>query len=139
MTTRDLNENPITNLEVFLNTRYNTAHDLLATDVDAAERIFISLLQQSRLPLWKRAQCNLLLASIGSELTDAPAYLNDARHAFALYKEGRVAQPDTAKMTDMEERFDEVEKDIAERVQVSHEQGSGQSGQAGDEEIGHKH
>lgn len=107
---------PITNLENYLNTRYNSAHDLLETDARAAERILLQLLNEPRLPLWKRAQCNMILACISEG--GGARYLEDARHVLALFKDSLSQEPEPplqAKISAMEEKFNEIEQDIVHR------------------------
>ncbi|KAK5678135.1 hypothetical protein LTS10_009304 [Elasticomyces elasticus] len=92
----------VTNLDVYLNTHYNTAHDLLETDPEAAERMFASLLQNPLLPLWKRTQCNGILACISEDPDEALLYLND----------GRLVLADIAAM---KQHFDEQEQELKQR------------------------
>ncbi|KAK5722732.1 hypothetical protein LTR15_005965 [Elasticomyces elasticus] len=107
----------VTNLEVYLNTRYNTAHDLLETDAEAAERMFVSLLQNPHLPLWKRTQCNGILACISEDPNEALSYLHDARYVLGLFEErlAIVTEPWTAKIAAMKQQFDEQEQELKQR------------------------
>ncbi|KAK4901286.1 hypothetical protein LTR27_001844 [Elasticomyces elasticus] len=100
----------VTNLEVYLNTRYNTAHDLLETDPEAAERMFASLLQNPHLPLWKRAQCNGILACISED----PDLFED--------RLARVTEVWTVKIVAMKEHFNELEQELEQRLDIATEQ-----------------
>ncbi|KAK3619017.1 hypothetical protein LTR56_021367 [Elasticomyces elasticus] len=114
----------VTNLEVYLNTRYNTAHDLLETDPEAAERMFASLLQNPHLPLWKRAQCNGILACISGDPEEALLYLRDARHVLGLFEDrlARVTEVWTVKIVAMKEHFNELEQELEQRRDIATEQ-----------------
>ena len=103
-------------LERFLNSRFNTARGLLATDADAAEEIFIELLHEPQLAHWMRVQCNIIFACIADDVEVAAIYLLDARDVLAYFKEGRThLQPDPLQtdIAQMEEGFEEVEQEIA--------------------------
>ncbi|KAK1094315.1 hypothetical protein LTR48_000614, partial [Friedmanniomyces endolithicus] len=109
---------PTPNLEHFFVEHYKTAHSLLLSDVPAAKRIFADLLENPRLPLFIRTQCNAILAQLTGDIGAADLYLLDARHVLGLFKESRSPpSPDPlgADIRDMEESFEEIERDIAYR------------------------
>ena len=125
MPPRDLNTHPVTNLERFLVTRYRNAHELLETDVDAAEHGLLSLLTEPRLPIWIRAQCNMLLAAITEEYGEAMRYLGDARPCLQLFRERHDEV--TPRMLQMEKDLDGIEEEIEgkrvpvwERIDTTH-------------------
>lgn len=110
MAQRDLITQPITNTERFLNTKYSNAHALLQTDADTAETLLLELLQEPRLPLWKRAQCNMILASISEDYATARAYLVDARDVLDLY---HAATPEDASQVEaMKHDIAQVAEDV---------------------------
>lgn len=119
------------NLEHYLNYHFDWAHHMLQTDVDRAECMFIKLLRYPYLPLWKRTQCNFVLASISEETSDAIRYLADARHMLSLYEQGCNARPDPleAKILKMHEQLDKVSRQIAERINGPSESGSASVGE----------
>ncbi|KAK4542898.1 hypothetical protein LTR36_006087 [Oleoguttula mirabilis] len=103
----------ITNLARLYKHRYDTAHDLLETDVAAARRGFTALLTEHQLALWMRVQCNSILGYIASTVEEADHYLTDARHVLHLYTEGcSKPDPDVAAM---EETLEDVARDIQHR------------------------
>ncbi|KAI7282254.1 hypothetical protein KC345_g3602 [Hortaea werneckii] len=122
MPQRDLNTHPVTNLERFLVTRYRNAHELLETDVDAAEQGLLSLLTEPRLPTWIRAQCNMLLAAITEEYSEAMGFLRDARTSLQLFRERHDEA--TPRMLQMEKDLDGIEVEIEERKETGFRSGS---------------
>ncbi|KAI6791897.1 hypothetical protein KC363_g4569 [Hortaea werneckii] len=122
MTARNLNISPVTNLERFLVTRYRSAHALLETDADAAEQALLVLLQEPRLPLWMRVQCNLILAGITEDYNEAMCYLRDARTSLRLFKERY--DEETPLVLQMEEALDGIEVEIEERKETGFQSGS---------------
>ncbi|KAI7331522.1 hypothetical protein KC315_g5094 [Hortaea werneckii] len=122
MAPRDFTSRPVTNLERFLVTRYRNAHELLETDVDAAEQELLSLLNEPRLPIWIRAQCNMLLAAITEEYNDAMRYLRDARTSLRLFRERQNEV--TPRILSMERDRDGIEEDIEKRKETGFQSGS---------------
>ncbi|KAI7223816.1 hypothetical protein KC343_g7396 [Hortaea werneckii] len=122
MPPRNLNTHPVTNLERFLVTRYRNAHELLETDVDAAEQGLLSLLTEPRLPIWMRAQCNMLLAAITEEYSEAMSFLRDARTSLQLFRERHDEV--TPRMLQMEKDLDGIEEEIEERKETGFRSGN---------------
>ncbi|KAI7258652.1 hypothetical protein KC343_g5129 [Hortaea werneckii] len=122
MPPRNLNTHPVTNLERLLVTRYRNAHELLETDVDAAEQGLLSLLNEPRLPIWMRAQCNMLLAGITEEYGEAMRYLGDARTSLQLFRERHDEV--TPRMLQMEKDLDGIEEEIEERKETGFRSGN---------------
>ncbi|KAI6825004.1 hypothetical protein KC340_g11352 [Hortaea werneckii] len=122
MAPRDFKAHPVTNLERFLVTRYKNAHELLETDVNSAEQELLSLLHEPRLPLWIRAQCNMLLAGLTEEYSEAMCYLRDARGSLSLFKE--TQDEVTPRMLQMEKDLDGLEVEIEERKDTGFQSGS---------------
>ncbi|KAI7200850.1 hypothetical protein KC316_g4196 [Hortaea werneckii] len=122
MAPRDPTTHPVTNLERFLVTRYRNAHELLETDVAAAEQELLGLLNEPRLPLWIRAQCNMLLAGLTEEYSKAMCYLRDARGSLSLFKE--TQDEVTPRMLQMEKDLDGIEVEIEERKDTGFQSGS---------------
>ncbi|KAI6821413.1 hypothetical protein KC367_g2437, partial [Hortaea werneckii] len=122
MAPRDFKTHPVTNLERLLVTRYQNAHELLETDVNSAEQELLSLLHEPRLPLWIRAQCNMLLAGLTEEYSEAMCYLRDARDSLSLFKE--TQDEVTPRMLQMEKDLDGIEAEIEERRDTGFQSGS---------------
>ncbi|KAI7197913.1 hypothetical protein KC316_g3664 [Hortaea werneckii] len=122
MAPRDLTTHPVSNLERFLVTRYRNAHELLETDVDAAEQELLGLLNEPRLPIWIRAQCNMLLAAITEEYNEAMRYLRDARTSLRLFRERQNEV--TPRILSMERDLDGIEEDIERRKETGFQSGS---------------
>ena len=95
--------------------RYENARQLLFTDPDAAELAFKELLLEHQMPLWRRVQCNGILAEMTEHAEDADKYLAEARQ-FLAFVRTRLPEPewdgDIAKMAD---HLDEVSGGIEER------------------------
>ena len=122
----------VTNFERFIHQRYEHAHALLASDPDGAETIFVELLEEPKLPLWTRTQCNACLAFLADDVHTASRYLADGRHVLDLYKQSRSEQLESmqADLTAIEDSLDEAGRDIAYRkAHPEEEDGS-------DEEVG---
>ncbi|KAK3116374.1 hypothetical protein LTR53_003344 [Teratosphaeriaceae sp. CCFEE 6253] len=110
---------PYPNLERSIIDRYNAAQAFLATDAEAAERIFLELLNEPRLPLWIRTQCNVNLALLTDDLSAAPLYLLDARHALDLYEAANAeswSESVTSNVANMKAAFTTVDDRIAYRL-----------------------
>ncbi|KAI7552203.1 hypothetical protein KC331_g2047 [Hortaea werneckii] len=124
MVPRDLAIHPVTNLEhfLFLVRRFNNAQGLLDTDVDAAEQELLGLLNEPRLPIRIRAQCNMLLAAITEEHNEATRYLRDARTSLRLFRERHSEA--TPRILPMERDLDGIEEDIQKRKETGYRSGS---------------
>ncbi|KAI7160084.1 hypothetical protein KC349_g3705 [Hortaea werneckii] len=124
MAPRHLAIHPVTNLEhfLFLVRRFNDAQGLLDTDVDAAEQELLGLLNEPRLPIRIRAQCNMLLAAITEERNEATRYLRDARTSLRLFR-GRHNEV-TPRTLSMERDLDGIEEDIQKRKETGFRSGS---------------
>ncbi len=110
---------PTPNLERSFVERYKIAHGLLLDDVPEAKKIFSDLLENPRLPLFIRTQCNSILAQL-TNIDAAALYLLDARHVLSLLKESRsldLPSPDPfgEDIRSMEHTLEEIERDIAYR------------------------
>ncbi|KAK5712628.1 hypothetical protein LTR17_017881 [Elasticomyces elasticus] len=131
---------PYANLQRFLLGRYKTAYDLLSSDPVAAERIFIELLQEARLPIWVRIQCNGNLAFLADDISAAQSYLADARHTLSLFIEGRtppVPDPLEAGLQGIEDMFSEAQADIAYRLEHPEEEDEPQEESYRNDEVEH--
>ncbi|KAK3074666.1 hypothetical protein LTR53_002744 [Teratosphaeriaceae sp. CCFEE 6253] len=110
---------PTPNLERFIVDRYNAAQAFLHSDAEAAEKIFLELLNEPRLPLWIRTQCNVNSALLTDDLIAAPLYLLDARHTLELYEASNVASGSesvASNVANMHDAFKVVEDRIAYRL-----------------------
>ncbi|KAI7091653.1 hypothetical protein KC363_g4566 [Hortaea werneckii] len=125
MTTRNTNARPVSNLEEYLHGRYSAAQSLLDSNADEAGAMFLDLLHEPRLPLWRRVQCNYILASITDASGPAHSYLSDARLSLDLFMNSfLVGQEDDPEkkvtlqrdIEDMTKALDLVEAEIDEQL-----------------------
>ena len=73
----------------FLKARYIEGHGLLATDPDAAAGIFFELLHEVQMPLYMRAQCNSILATLADDIE--PPMVMLAMRAMCLNYSSKLA------------------------------------------------